>query len=218
MKSFDRRQFLTRMAAGTSLLAAAGVHGGALGCKASGPTSQPQPSGPLTDPLFQRLPLGAIRPRGWLARQLRIHADELSGHLDEFRPDVAQSRWFGGDAEGWERAPYWLDGVIPLAWVLDDAGLKDRVNQRVDQLLRGQQSDGRFTPMVTHKGDRPYDLWAILLVNKMLVQHHEAFGDERTFHAVEASLRFCDAENDHPNRQRWKSCTCVSSRWPMTNI
>jgi hypothetical protein len=37
--------------------------------------------------------------------QLRIQAAGLSGHLDEFWPDVAQSQWFGGKAEGWERAP-----------------------------------------------------------------------------------------------------------------
>lgn len=27
--------------------------------------------------------------------------------------------------EGWERVPYWLDGLIPLAYLLDDPALKD---------------------------------------------------------------------------------------------
>ena len=71
----------------------------------------------LAPPAFKPLPLGAVRPNGWLLRQLRIQADGLSGHLDEFWPDVAQSQWFGGTAEGWERAPYWLDGAIPLEQV-----------------------------------------------------------------------------------------------------
>ena len=39
---------------------------------------------------YQPLPLGAIRPQGWLLNQLRIQADGLSGHLDEFWPDIKQ--------------------------------------------------------------------------------------------------------------------------------
>ena len=75
--------------------------------------------------MFRPLPLGSITAAGWLQRQLRIQANGLTGHLDEFWPDVAESQWFGGKAEGWERAPYWLDGIIPLAWALDDQGLKE---------------------------------------------------------------------------------------------
>ena len=70
----------------------------------------------LRPPAFTPLPLGAVRPLGWLHNQLRLQADSLSGHLDEFWPDIKESRWFGGEQEGWERAPYWLDGVIPLAY------------------------------------------------------------------------------------------------------
>ncbi|MCS7059594.1 MAG: hypothetical protein NZM14_00365 [Thermoflexales bacterium] len=67
---------------------------------------------------FSPIPLGSIRPAGWLLNQLSIQADGLSGHLDEFWPDVAQSGWIGGEAEGWERGPYWLDGLVPLAYLL----------------------------------------------------------------------------------------------------
>ena len=73
---------------------------------------------------LQPLPLGSIKPAGWLYDQLRIQADGLSGHLDEFWPDVKNSGWFGGDAESWERAPYWFDGVVPLVYLLDDEALK----------------------------------------------------------------------------------------------
>jgi len=55
---------------------------------------------------FLPFPLEAIKPRGWLAEQLRIQADGLSGHLDEFWPDIKDSAWIGGQAEGWERMPY----------------------------------------------------------------------------------------------------------------
>jgi hypothetical protein len=74
----------------------------------------------LMEPCFRPLPLQTISPRGWLAQQLRIQAQGLSGHLDEFWPDIQDSAWIGGKAEGWERMPCWLDGVIPLACLIVD--------------------------------------------------------------------------------------------------
>lgn len=81
----------------------------------------------LRRPAFVPLALGEIRPTGWLHDQLLIQADGLNGHLDEFWPDVARSRWIGGDAEGWERGPYWLDGAVPLAFLLGDERLQAKV-------------------------------------------------------------------------------------------
>jgi len=182
MTPLDRRQFLVGVTAGTSALAVGGMPG-MLRARHDAVASG------LADPAFRPLPLGAIRPRGWLERQLRIQAAGLSGHLDEFWPDVAESQWFGGSAEGWERAPYWMDGAIALAWVLDDEGLKAKVAEHVDQIVRRQRPDGTYGPMAAASGGRPYDLWAILLANKMLAQYHEATGDARTLAAVEASLR-----------------------------
>ena len=108
MRDLDRREFLAGVAA---LAAGAQTTSGQVSSTATAPLSA---SG-LGEPEFRPLPIGAIRPAGWLARHLRIQADGLSGHLDLFWPDVGQSQWFGGTAEGWERAPYWLDGAIPLA-------------------------------------------------------------------------------------------------------
>jgi hypothetical protein len=53
--------------------------------------------GPL---MFETLPPHRIRPEGCLRRQLQIQADGLSGHLDEFWPDIRDSRrrpggWLG---------------------------------------------------------------------------------------------------------------------------
>ena len=74
----------------------------------------------LVENAFLMLPLGSIRPAGCLHAQLRMQADGLTGHLDEFWPDIADSAWVGGKGEGWERGPYWLDGLVPLAFLLDD--------------------------------------------------------------------------------------------------
>ncbi len=181
-----RRNFLGQLSLGAAALAA-----GSLPTRAKVAPSPGSPNAPrrLLEPAFRPLPLGSIRAEGWLHRQLRQQADGLSGHLDEFWPDVKDSQWFGGTAEGWERAPYWLDGVIPLAWVLDDAALQAKVKRRVAQILSGQRADGWYAPYPQDAGTRPYDLWAILLVNKALVQYHEATGDAAVFEAVHRNLR-----------------------------
>ncbi|RXH57347.1 hypothetical protein [Granulicella sibirica] len=48
----------------------------------------------LADGTFRPLPLGEVKPLGWLQRQLRVQADGMGGHLDEFWPDV------GGRVDG----------------------------------------------------------------------------------------------------------------------
>ena len=205
MPPLDRRRFLTRMAAGTSVFAAGSSAFAATGLAGAGPFSgestvppndEPAPrhrrSGPPdlpVNPTFLPLPPGSVRPRGWLARQLRIQADGLTGHLDEFWPDVADSGWFGGGAEAWERAPYWLDGLIPLAWALDDGALMEKATRRVEEILRRQRSDGWYGVVPRDLEAEPYDMWAILLMNKVMVQYHQATGDEGALEALAASLR-----------------------------
>lgn len=158
----------------------------------------------LHEPFARALPLGSIQARGWLARQLRIQAEGLSGHLDRFWPDVAQSRWFGGEAEGWERAPYWLDGFLPLAWTLGDEALQARAAARVGQILERQHEDGWLGPRQNGSAaGAPYDLWALFLALKVLVQFHEATGDERVEPAVERCLRRIDRHVDFAPLFNW---------------
>ncbi len=52
----------------------------------------------LLPPVVWPLPLGAVKPLGWLDTQLRIQKSGLAGHLSRFWTDVANSTWVGGDA------------------------------------------------------------------------------------------------------------------------
>ncbi len=205
----DRRTFVTKVAAGSTALGLPSLAGaGEPGSDGEAATVSTPFRGShrlvgLSDPAFRPLALGSVRPTGWLERQLRIQADGLSGHLDEFWPDVGQSQWFGGEAEGWERAPYWLDGVIPLAWSLDDQPLKAKITGHMEKILAGQRSDGWYGPYPVDASVKRYDLWAILLVNKVLAQFHEATGDDRVFSAVEASLRALTAGVERTPLYNW---------------
>lgn len=139
--------------------------------------------------VFEPLPLGSTKPGGWLRRQLERQRDGLTGHLDEFWPDVAESGWIGGPAEGWERGPYWLDGAVPLAYLLEDAGLKRKVGRWVDEILARQHPDGWLGPVHDPRHGYAHDPWPIFIVLKALTQFHEATGDTRIIPAMTRCLR-----------------------------
>ncbi len=115
---------------------------------------------------------------GWLKKQLEIQADGLNGNLDKVWPSVKDSAWIGGTDEGWERVPYWLDGFIPLAYLLDDKDLIGRAKKYINAIIAKQNKDGWICPCKAE--DIPtYDTWAVLLISKVLVVYYECSSDER---------------------------------------
>lgn len=152
---------------------------------------------------LQPLPLGAVRPAGWLRRQLQLQADGLTGHLDEFWPDIARSRWIGGDAEGWERGPYWLDGLVPLAFLLDDPTLRAKAQRWIDYILTQQAEDGWLGPIHDARYGYAYDPWPCFVVLKALTQYHDATQDGRVPLALLRFLRRLDLVLDEVPLQKW---------------
>ena len=129
-----------------------------------------------------------IKPRGWLKKQLEIQMQGLCGNLDKIWPDVRDSAWIGGDREGWERVPYWLDGFLPAAYLLGDKDAIARGERYVRAILDRQQADGWICPC-TKEERANYDLWGYFLICKVLVHYCEFTGDERAADAVGAALR-----------------------------
>lgn len=119
-----------------------------------------------------------IKPEGWLRRQLEIQAEGLSGNLHKIWPDIRGSAWIGGDREGWERVPYWLDGFIPLAYLLENEEMIATVKKYIDAILSAQEDDGWICPCEKEKREK-YDTWAIQLICKVLKVYYDCSGDER---------------------------------------
>jgi len=135
------------------------------------PTSVVKNRAPLPGNAFYPLPLTSIEPQGWLRRQLETQAAGLTGHLDEFWPDLgANSGWLGGNGESWER---YLDGLLPLAYELQDATLLAKARRWVEWTLSHQRPDGAIGPL------RNTDWWPNMVMLKVLTQYQEASGDAR---------------------------------------
>ena len=163
---------------------------------------------PLQPNAFAPLPLGSIKPRGWLRNQLEIQASGLSGHLDEFWPDLGpDSGWLGGTGEAWERGPYYLDGLVPLAWLLEDERLIAKARKWVDWTLNNQRPNGAIGPDPARgRYAAPWqaeDWWPNMIMLKALTQFQEATGDERVIPVMSRYFRYHLAEADKRPLVRW---------------
>ncbi len=127
---------------------------------------------------YQFLTSKEISPRGWMLRQLEIEAQGLCGNLDKVWPDVRDSKWIGGDREGWERVPYWLDGFIPLAFLLKNEDMIARARRYIDSILAAQCEDGWICPNGSTAREK-YDVWAIHLISKVLTVWYDCAADDR---------------------------------------
>ena len=124
-------------------------------------------------PKYKSLPLGDIKPKGWLNNQLNNQANGLCGHLDEFYPQVMNSAWKGNGEFSWEDAPYYLNGMVPTAYLLNNEELIHKSQEFINWILNSQQANGWFGP------EKRNNTWPQTLVLKTLISYYEASGDSR---------------------------------------
>ncbi|KPK80664.1 MAG: hypothetical protein AMS27_16460, partial [Bacteroides sp. SM23_62_1] len=165
------------------------------------PTNYLQNRSPLLAKSYLELPLGSIHPEAWLLEQLKMMKNGLTGHLDEAYETVVGSRngWLGGDGDGWERGPYWLDGLVPLAYILDDQELIKKVRPWIEWSLDNQAENGYFGPVpfeeepVLEPGIQKTprrDWWPKMVMLKVLQQYYSATGDERVVSLMTEYFRY----------------------------
>lgn len=150
-------------------------------------THYPNNRYPLERKPFVELPLGSIKAKGWLLEMLVRQKSGASGQMDVLYPEVIGTRngWLGGDGDQWERGPYWIDGLLPLAYILDDKSLKEKVQPWVEWALNSQREDGYFGPAKDYphepglQRNNSADWWPRMVVLKILQQYHSATGDRR---------------------------------------
>lgn len=161
---------------------------------------------PLQDAAFDFLPLGSVKPRGWLKQQLTVQANGQTGHLPEFWDSLGpNSGWLGGTGESWERGPYYLDGLIPLAYLLDDEKLIGIARRFTEWTLGSQDESGHFGPKSLS------DWWPFGVILKALTQFHEATGDPRVIPLMERFFKYMKRELPNNRMHSW-----AKVRWADT--
>jgi hypothetical protein len=86
--------------------------------------------------------------------------------------------------ESWERGPYYLDGLLPLAYLLQDEALISQTKPWIEWTLSSQRPDGQFGPLEND------DWWSRMVMMKVLIQFEEVTGDERVIPFLLKYLRY----------------------------
>ena len=166
---------------------------------------------PLRPNPFIELPLGAIEPRGWLREMLVRQAEGATGRLDQLYPAVMGPRngWRGGDGDQWERGPYWLVGLLPLAYILHDSALIAKTKPFIEWTLNSAQPDGYFGPAHDYpeepglQRDNCHDWWPHIVMLKVLQQYYSATGDRRVVRLMTNYFRYQLAELPKEPLDHW---------------
>src|SRR5947209_8506755 len=140
---------------------------------------------PLQSSPLMKLPVGAIKPKGWLRYQLETEAKGMTGRL----PEISAWCKFEGNAwadpqgkghSGWEELPYWLKGYGDLGYVLHNEAIIKETRRWIEAVLSSQEADGWFGPRAlrTSLKGQP-DLWPHMVMVNVLQSYYEYSEDPR---------------------------------------
>ncbi|MDP4284789.1 MAG: glycoside hydrolase family 127 protein [Bacteroidota bacterium] len=149
-------------------------------------TSNRSPLQPLS---LIKLPVGTIRPQGWILKYLQLQRDGLTGQLGEISAwlDKKNNAWFSGNGKGdhgWEEVPYWLKGYGDLGYILKDKKMINETRSWLEKVFESQRADGYFGPGEVTRNQQNQiikvpDLWPNMLMLWCLQSYYEYNADPR---------------------------------------
>ena len=155
---------------------------------------------------------GEVKPRGWLLDRCRAAKAGYISRMDEvdkafprawnsdFHPRGKYLDWTDADKGAWctEGGAYWFEGLVRLAWELDDPDLKALATKRLTPLLERMNPNAlgfvywmdRRDPAQLdelEKANHGFIIGASGRTTRSLIAYYEATGDARALQA----LRWC---------------------------
>ena len=158
---------------------------------------------PLVPSPLVELPVGAVKPAGWLKKQLELQAEGFHGRLTEISPFLKKEKnaWLSKEGlgdHGWEEPPYWLKGFIGCAYLLENKRMIDEAHVWIEGALASQQADGWFGPDKGRTGAATDlkgrdDLWPNMIMLFCLQTYHDRTGDPRVLDLMTKYFRYLAA-------------------------
>ncbi|MFH1008961.1 MAG: beta-L-arabinofuranosidase domain-containing protein [Candidatus Latescibacterota bacterium] len=152
---------------------------------------------PLLPSPLSKLPLGSVRPKGWLKHELDLMINGMTGRLMEVSDFLKpENGWFGGDQEGWEEQGYWFRGFHDLAVLTGDERLLEEAHRWIEAVITSQDADGYFGAsihkcLVGENGQQVCDLWPHMVMLDAVISHHEHTEDPRVIPMMTRFFEFC---------------------------
>jgi len=165
------------------------------------PNGEAKGIGTALTPCFSRLPLGEVKPDGWIREQmLRDLRGGFAGRLDKLareagsdifvtgrnnpnKPNAANvnnDHWWNGETEG-----NWRAGFIMMAYLTGDQDAIHEAEAYVNHILGGQDADGYMginSPELRYTA--PGELWTQACLFRGLLDDAELTGNQKVLDAV----------------------------------
>ena len=152
---------------------------------------------PLTPNTLSQLPLGSVKPEGWLLEEIRMQLEGVTADFAAVCPELGNfDQWKRADDGDLTRSVYYMEGVVHLAWTMDDESLKQKAKSWVDAVIASQQESGWFGP------EDNDDYWPLMLCLRVLRAYFTAENDKRVLVLMDRFFKY-EYKNlaDHPLKE-----------------
>ena len=147
MTKFNRREVIRLAAMGAASTVA-------LGPTSSMATEGMAPSDTRSGKasVFEELPIGSVRPDGWLLLQLQRQSEGITSHLQHLYAPFTGTAWVAderapdADWVPWEVRAYWCDGALRCGALLQQDALLNQASELVRYTFAHPHSDGYLGP------------------------------------------------------------------------
>ena len=128
--------------------------------------------------------LDDVVPRGWLREFLENQRSGMTGHPESMSYPYDSNLWdgeivrnttsYGSDWWRYEQTAYYTDGLLRLAYLLDDDALVMAAEAGIKYTLHNPDSTGRLP----HSTFRSASMWPMAVFWRAIKAYHDRTGDE----------------------------------------
>lgn len=162
---------------------------------------------PLAPSSFLKLPVGSIKPNGWLRHQLDLQLDGVCGRYPEVSDYLKYdgNGWIDPTADsGWEEVTYWLRGLTDLGYVTGDKKTIALAEKWLKGMIASQQPDGWFGPKSARASlDGDPDFWPHMPVLYAMRTYQEVTGDPKVIPFLTKFFAFQNVQRASTFNKSW---------------